>query len=96
MVKPEIPMSREVRLQQGITHGILEDTIFRAHTGSSSDLAHLIVAGELIVENERSHAVEAFSDILRSLMTAHGTLSLSELEEGLRLFHSGELDERPQ
>ncbi len=85
------PPSREVRLAEGITVGPLEDLLYRSNTGSTSELFHFIVEGELIIERLRSEAVESFAEHLLKKMGSEGYLTVDSIKQELETWHEAEV-----
>lgn len=86
-----VPPSREVRLQAGVTEDPLEDMLYRAHTGPTSDLVPIINGAELYVESQRSKAGEILGGLLLTRLTKQGYLTVACIKDTLREWHELEV-----
>lgn len=89
---PGVPPSREVRLQDGVTHGDAERIAFQIYSGSAGDLAHSIVELELTMEFRKSRAVQAFADLVRAKLLEDGYIVLDDITKIERAWHESEVD----
>ena len=85
-----IPQSREVRLQSGITENPIEDFLFKAHTGPTSELSSLITQAEVYVHGQRSCAAEQLGKLLIDRLFLEGYLSRSAIREIIESWHEEE------
>ena len=82
----------EVRLKSGITHGLTEDLLYRAHTGSTSELVDLMATAELLRLDERRKAAEGLAEILsQRIRKGFGNIIEVDIVDGLREWHENEL-----
>lgn len=65
----EIPQSREVRLEDGVLEGELENLAFDIRTGDDRSFAKSIDALKAIDELRRSRCVDSFRDMIMHEMT---------------------------
>lgn len=91
--KNHLPPSREVRLEDDVTHGDAEQIAWSIYTGDAGTLGRSIERLELVIELKRSKAVEGFKHLLRRKLEQDGYLVVSDLDHIAEEWHEGELDE---
>lgn len=89
--KIQTPPSREVRLQDGVLIGPTESLAFDIYTGDAGSLANSMVKLELVVELQRSKAVEGFAWLLRRKLSESGYLVVSDIGDTVNEWHMDQI-----
>lgn len=91
MAQPEIPPSREVRLEDGITHDFSEHVALSIYSGGSSELLEGISAIELTIEAERAGAARRLARLLKDRLLFDGYIVVSSIDDTLESFLESEV-----
>lgn len=89
--KNTVPPSREVRLEDGVLFGDVERIAFSIYTGDAGTLANSMVELELIVELQRSKAIEAFKTLLRRKLAEDGYIVPADLDRVGEQWHEADV-----
>lgn len=88
---PDIPPSREIRLQDGVTEGFAEHVALSIYSGSTKELLDGITAIELTIEARRANAARGVALAVRNKLMADGYLVQLDIENILEDFLENEL-----
>lgn len=88
---PKPPPSREVRFEDGITHGFAETVAFSIHQGGTNELIDGIAAIDLTIESRRANAARSLAAALRVKLAEVGYIVVSDIDDTLELFLEGEM-----
>lgn len=69
----------------------LWDKVYRAHTGSTSDLVQVSVELDMEMELQRSQAVDYIGQLLITKLTCDGYLTVDGIKDILEEWHESEL-----
>lgn len=92
---PELPASREVRLQDGVTEGFAEHVGLKIYTGSTRQLLEGIVSIELTIEARRANAARTLAMLVRNKLIADGYLVETDIDHILEDFLEAEQNYDP-
>jgi hypothetical protein len=95
MAKKHLPPSREVRLADGTLHGDAERIAWSIYTGDAGTLGRSIERLDLVIELQRSKAVEAFKHLLRQKLVADGYIVVDDLDRIANAWHAAETEGAP-
>lgn len=92
LAPPSLPLSREVRLAHGVTHGAMEQQIHRAAEGGTREELGAINAMELIIADERRKAAEEIGRILIDrIKGGFGNIVGEDVENAIKEFCENEV-----
>lgn len=83
---PELPPSREVRLQDGVTEGYAEEVALSIYSGSTTELMDGIASIELTIEGKRANAARTIAKLLRDKLLVDGYIVVSDIDNLLEDF----------
>lgn len=88
----KLPASREVRFEDGITHGFAEMVGMSIYSGSTDELIHGITAIELTIEGQRANAARSLAFVLSQKLRLEGYIVITDIDDALESFLESELD----
>lgn len=88
----KLPPSREVRFEDGITHGFAETVGMSIYQGSTDELLNGIAAIELTIEARRASAARSIALILTKKLALEGYIVVSDIDDALEDFLEAELE----
>lgn len=86
-----LPPSREVRFEEGVTEGFAESVAFRIHQGGTGELMDGIAAIELTIQSRRANAARGLATALRVKLAEVGYIVISDIDDTLEQFLEGEI-----
>lgn len=86
----QLPPSRELRFEDGITEGFAESVAFRIHQGGTGELMNGIAAIELTIESRRADAARTLAFILGQKLKLEGYIVVSDIDDALENFLENE------
>lgn len=89
---PKLPPSREVRFEDGITHGFAEMISLSIYHGSTDELIDGIAAIDLTIEAKRADAARSLAFVLSQKLKLDGYIVVSDIDEALEDFLESEVD----
>lgn len=87
----ELPPSREVRLEDGVTEGFAEHVALSIYSGSTKELIDGICSIELTIEAKRANAARGLALALRNKLLVEGYLVISDIDHALEDFLEAEV-----
>ena len=87
----DVPPSREVRLQDGVTEGFAENVALKIYQGSAGELIEGITAIELTIESKRAGAARELAELLHVKLIKDGYLVASSIDKTLEDFLESEV-----
>jgi hypothetical protein len=88
--KTQFPLVGRLGLEDGVFHGETEQIAFDIYTGDAGTLASSMVKLELVVELQRSKAVEGFKNLLRRKLAEDGYIVVSDIDRVAEDWHRRE------
>lgn len=89
----ELPPSREVRLEDGVTHGFSEAVAMTIYSGGTQDLLKGMAAIELTIESQRANAARELARRVMARLTVDGYIVVSDIEQVLEAFLEDEVED---
>lgn len=69
----------------------LWDMLYRAHTGSTSDMVEIAVSLDMEIELQRSYAAETVGQLLITKLSQEGYLTVDGIKDTLETWHEHEI-----